>query len=232
MEVLNSASKQQLVSMGNMVQIFEGICISSPKTVKSTADILELWWHECKTVLWNERYRLGAAPLESVVKRFIEENRVYYDPVLIDCLSRATDQDVPAFAKLTGLPVDYAETYRKVDKTTLCSYLEQSIRRLDYTRFSHLPLLVYPDLLNFITKVSRILVIPHRHVLLHGGRFSCQKIIFRLASYLHFGVDCAVIALIDHWQERLSEQLRPLISEAVSKCITFSLGLDEADSFL
>jgi hypothetical protein len=43
-EFFNS-SKCNLVTLSNLVQIFEGICRSSPRTVKSTQDIVELWYH-------------------------------------------------------------------------------------------------------------------------------------------------------------------------------------------
>ena len=47
----------KLVSFGHIVQVYEGISMCSPKTVKSAADIIDLWMHEIRLVLWNERYK-------------------------------------------------------------------------------------------------------------------------------------------------------------------------------
>lgn len=69
-----------------MVQIFEAICLASPKTVKSTADILELWFFELKNVLHNERFTLNSSPLFDLIHQFIDVSGNYFDPVVIETL--------------------------------------------------------------------------------------------------------------------------------------------------
>jgi hypothetical protein len=53
-----------------------------------------------------------------------------------------------------------------------------------------------------------------------------MKIVYRLGSWLAYGVDCRVIGNIDKWQERLAEELKPMIEKAIPKCVCFSLAMD------
>ena len=64
-----------LVCLAKTVQIYEGICMSSPRTVKTTKDILELWWHEVHSVLADEKFGKSGSRVKQVVEDFIREKQ-------------------------------------------------------------------------------------------------------------------------------------------------------------
>lgn len=93
METANSTNSNK-VSWGKMVQVYEGICLSSPRTVKSTKDILELWLFEVRNVLADQRYAIKGG-VQRTIGEFISKNRVYYDPVLVQTLENTVSSKAP-----------------------------------------------------------------------------------------------------------------------------------------
>jgi hypothetical protein len=64
-------ASHNMVKLCHVVRVFEGLCECSPKTVKSTHDILHLWLYECRSV-FDETFATGSIDLvQQSIQKFV-----------------------------------------------------------------------------------------------------------------------------------------------------------------
>jgi dynein heavy chain len=209
-----------IFNLRDLSKVYEGLLISTIDKFQSKSQFVRLWRNECLRVFQDrlldetDKQLVGETLLGNLVKEFFKdvEEDVMRDPILFGdySMSNPTDDEAedPRLYEDLG---DFDAIKTKLDKL------------LEDYGYEHkaMPLVLFNDALDHVTKIHRIIRFPKGCALLVGFGGSGKQSLTKLATFTA-GYDLFTINLVRGYKESdFREDLRTLYKTVLDKPRTF-----------
>jgi dynein heavy chain len=204
-------------NLRDLAKVFQGCLMTSPKTIQEPDQMIRLWVHENKRVFED---RMVNKEDHDWFKKLVSEKLDLH-------FKKSWDSIVPGERLIYGdymVPGADPKMYDEVcDEAQLVKTIEEYLIDYNNESKSPMPLVMFVDAIEHVSRISRVIRQPQGNALLLGiggsGRQSLTRLATYMAGYSVFQVEIAKGYGMNEWREDIKKCL--LSAGVKNKPITF-----------
>lgn len=210
-----------LFNLRDIAKVFQGICRSSFKHVRSEVDIARLWYHENMRV-YHDRLttQTDRGLFINMLKKQIKQmdtdvaEAIHTDRIIFSDIMMGKDVDYPPYHEIR----DPNLLIKRVE-----GYLEDYNREMGAKKA--MKLVMFLDACEHISRICRVLRLPNGHCLLMGVGGSGRQSLAKLSSYIldlkNFSIEVSKDYGVKEWRESLKTLIMGAVVENKPTCFIF-----------
>ena len=213
-----------MFNLRDISKVFQGVLMCHPRKVLSNIDFVRLWVHECKRIFSD---------------RLVDEtDRQWFHNLLVKCYKGKIDEDVLSWDSVieSGQDIIYTDfmipgadpkIYEELrDISQLQPMVEEYLGEFNEDTKQPMPLVMFFDALQHVTRIARVLRQPQGNALLLGVGGSGRQSLCRLATFIAdiylYQIEISKGYGIAEWRENIRDLLLKAGVENVPVVFLFS----------